>query len=126
MASAGADWQTNARTQVAWGMNYIKQVYGSPSNAYSQWLARSPHWYGMGLEPTVFNRPTLIGVGERGSETVSVQRGDTRGRGELSARSIAAAVADALSGATFRFDGDGLAHLITAKQTAYAVRGGRR
>ncbi len=72
MASSGADWLTNPATQINWGMNYIKSVYGSPVNAFAQWSARSPHWYGGGLAPTMFNKPTLIGVGERGSEMVSV------------------------------------------------------
>jgi hypothetical protein len=45
MASAGADWRTNPATQIAWGLKYIASRYGSPSNAYGEWLARSPHWY---------------------------------------------------------------------------------
>src|SRR5713101_1280443 len=45
MASAGADWRTNPVTQMKWGMMYIRQVYGTPQNAYNQWLGRSPHWY---------------------------------------------------------------------------------
>ena len=77
MASAGADWRTNGATQIRWGEDYIASVYGTPSNAWAQWQARSPHWYGKGLPPTVFTRPTVIGVGERGPETVSV----TPGRG---------------------------------------------
>jgi hypothetical protein len=48
MASAGADWRTNPQTQIRWGENYIKSVYGTPSNAYSKWLSRSPHWYDKG------------------------------------------------------------------------------
>jgi hypothetical protein len=31
MASAGSDWQTSPSTQIRWGLNYIKQTYGSPS-----------------------------------------------------------------------------------------------
>lgn len=31
--------------QLRWMMNYIKAVYGSPANALSKWLSRSPHWY---------------------------------------------------------------------------------
>jgi hypothetical protein len=38
----------SASAQVDWGMNYIKATYGSPNSAYSQWLARSPHWYDQG------------------------------------------------------------------------------
>jgi phage-related protein len=47
MASAGSDWLTNPRTQIKWGMDYIKHRpdYGTPAVAYSKWLSRSPHWY---------------------------------------------------------------------------------
>jgi hypothetical protein len=33
MASAGPNWQTSARTQIAWGLGYIQGRYGNPSNA---------------------------------------------------------------------------------------------
>jgi cell wall-associated NlpC family hydrolase len=33
MASAGADWRTNAYTQVRWGLGYIQDRYGSPQQA---------------------------------------------------------------------------------------------
>ena len=45
MQSAGADWQTNPLTQIAWGLDYINQVYGSPCTAWSTWQSRDPHWY---------------------------------------------------------------------------------
>jgi phage-related protein len=48
MASAGADWQTNPATQIRWGLGYIKDRYGTPSEAYAQWLGRNPHWYEKG------------------------------------------------------------------------------
>jgi hypothetical protein len=35
MASAGADWQTNPRTQIIWGLGYIKSVYGTPCSAWA-------------------------------------------------------------------------------------------
>jgi len=35
MASAGADWKTNATTQITWGLGYIKQNYGSPCGAWT-------------------------------------------------------------------------------------------
>ena len=35
MASAGADWQTDAATQISWGLGYIKSVYGTPCNAWA-------------------------------------------------------------------------------------------
>jgi hypothetical protein len=34
MASAGADWQTDAATQIKWGLGYIKTVYGTPCGAW--------------------------------------------------------------------------------------------
>ncbi|MFF2273905.1 hypothetical protein ACFVTX_16635 [Agromyces sp. NPDC058136] len=43
MASAGADWQTNAATQVAWGLDYIERAYGSPCGAWSH--SQSVNWY---------------------------------------------------------------------------------
>jgi hypothetical protein len=43
MASVGADWQTNYRTQIDWGLNYIKERYGSPANALGFHYANN--WY---------------------------------------------------------------------------------
>jgi hypothetical protein len=43
MASAGADWQTNAATQVAWGLGYISGRYGTPCGAWSH--SQSTGWY---------------------------------------------------------------------------------
>ncbi len=45
MAVSGANYQTNAATQVNWGLSYIKSSYGSPCNAWATWNSRSPHWY---------------------------------------------------------------------------------
>ncbi|KUF18865.1 peptidoglycan DD-metalloendopeptidase family protein [Streptomyces silvensis] len=47
MAAAGADWRTNYRTQVRWGLGYIKDRpdYGSPAAAWAKWQSRIPHWY---------------------------------------------------------------------------------
>lgn len=46
MASAGADWRTNAFTQVRWGLGYIHDRYGSPSGAEAHELAYN--WYDAG------------------------------------------------------------------------------
>ena len=43
MASAGPDWQTNATTQIKWGLQYIKGTYGSPCAAYAH--EQSTGWY---------------------------------------------------------------------------------
>jgi len=43
MSSAGPDWQNNAETQIRWGLNYIKERYGS---ACSAWSFKQGHgWY---------------------------------------------------------------------------------
>lgn len=34
MKSAGKDYKTNYRTQINWGLNYIKKRYGTPCGAY--------------------------------------------------------------------------------------------
>ncbi|MDF6042238.1 transglycosylase SLT domain-containing protein [Streptomyces sp. JH14] len=43
MASAGADWKTNPKTQIKWGLDYMNSRYGSPCAAWSFWQAN--HWY---------------------------------------------------------------------------------
>lgn len=43
MSSAGPDWQNNAETQIRWGLNYIKERYGSACAAYS--FKQSRGWY---------------------------------------------------------------------------------
>jgi len=43
MSSAGPDWQNSAETQIKWGLNYIKERYGS---ACSAWSFKQAHgWY---------------------------------------------------------------------------------
>ncbi|WP_329587226.1 lytic transglycosylase domain-containing protein [Kitasatospora sp. NBC_01250] len=37
MASAGADWQTNASTQIKWTYDYMNSRYGSPNQAWAYW-----------------------------------------------------------------------------------------
>ncbi len=43
MASAGADWATNPRTQIAWGLSYIGGRYGSPCGAWNAFQTKG--WY---------------------------------------------------------------------------------
>ncbi len=43
MASAGPDWQTDAATQIRWGLGYIQGSYGSPCGAWSH--EESTGWY---------------------------------------------------------------------------------
>lgn len=43
MASVGSDWQSNAATQISWGLSYIAGRYGTPSAAWSHETANG--WY---------------------------------------------------------------------------------
>jgi len=43
MAIAGADWQTNPATQIAWGLGYIASAYGTPCGAWDH--SQSYNWY---------------------------------------------------------------------------------
>jgi hypothetical protein len=43
MSSAGADWETNPATQIAWGLGYIGGRYGTPCGAWGHSQARG--WY---------------------------------------------------------------------------------
>ena len=43
MASEGSDYLTNYRTQVRWGLKYIANRYGNPSNAWKH--SQKTGWY---------------------------------------------------------------------------------
>lgn len=43
MASAGADWETNPATQIAWGLGYISSRYGTPCGAWAK--SQRSGWY---------------------------------------------------------------------------------
>ncbi|MEF2976555.1 hypothetical protein [Subtercola sp. YIM 133946] len=45
MATAGADWRTNAQTQINWGLSYISRAYGTPCGAWAHSQNTNPHWY---------------------------------------------------------------------------------
>ena len=43
MATFGDDWQTNAATQIKWGLDYISRGYGTPCSAWSH--SQATDWY---------------------------------------------------------------------------------
>ena len=43
MAAAGADWRTNAATQIEWGLSYIAGRYGAPCGAWAH--SEANNWY---------------------------------------------------------------------------------
>lgn len=70
--AAQAAGGSHAGPQLSWMYSYIRSVYGNPVNAAAH--ERAYNWYGGGLD-AVISRPTLIGVGERGPEHVTVTPG---------------------------------------------------
>lgn len=71
MASAGADWRTNAGTQIRWGLGYIHDRYGSPAAAWAHEV--SNNWYRSGG----ITSPGWAMVGEAGRELVKLPGGAT-------------------------------------------------
>jgi TP901 family phage tail tape measure protein len=65
MGTFGKDWRTNPATQIAWGLSYIANRYGSPSAAWSH--EQKVGWYGKG---GVMTGRQIIGVAENGPEMV--------------------------------------------------------
>lgn len=43
MATVAADWETNATTQITWGLGYISSVYGTPCSAWGH--SQATDWY---------------------------------------------------------------------------------
>jgi hypothetical protein len=43
LAEVGADWRTNAGTQIRWGLRYIEGRYGSPCAAWAH--SQAHNWY---------------------------------------------------------------------------------
>jgi len=43
MASVGSDWRTSAKTQIIWGLGYIKARYGTPCGAWAH--SQATGWY---------------------------------------------------------------------------------
>ena len=83
MASKGADWKTNPRTQIRVGPRLHQGPLRLPVGGAVRVARTKPHWYGgggrmrwggwhqLGLDRT-FDTPTMIGVGEGGAERVKV------------------------------------------------------
>ena len=43
MKSEGKDYKTNCKTQIRWGLKYIKRRYKTPTSAWKHW--KKKHWY---------------------------------------------------------------------------------
>jgi len=94
MASHGSDWMTNAKTQIDWGLWYLKEGaqttktggrrgYGSPAEALVAKNSTSPAWYGNGGQ-FVAKKPMMIGVGDKQPETVTVTPNSGANKGKYS------------------------------------------
>lgn len=64
-----AGGSANPTAQINWMWDYMAGTYGGPIGAWQH--EKAFHWYGDGIDGIVHS-PTLIGVGERGSERVTV------------------------------------------------------
>ena len=123
-AGTGFAKSSDPQVQIAAGLNYIRSGYGSPLQAWSAWLSRSPHWYGEG---GLFTRPTVIGVGERGPEAVVPLRRTGRLALEpagpmvvaldaATIKALGAASAAALHGSVVQMDGQAVGALVVEPQ----------
>ncbi|WP_147392083.1 coiled-coil domain-containing protein [Amnibacterium setariae] len=45
MATAGGDWTTSSRTQIEWGLGYIRARYSTPCGALNFETSHVPYWY---------------------------------------------------------------------------------
>jgi hypothetical protein len=134
--SVGARKTSSPVGQIAAGLRYISQRYGTPTAAYAAWLGRTPHWYAKGYQG-VISTPTLIGVGEAGPEAVSVKplrhhdlaaRPMTATLDLQTRRALARDIADALAASppVVEIDGYKLAPIIRKHTRSLSYRDGRR
>lgn len=65
MASAGRDWLTNPRTQIKWGLGYIRNRYGTPTAAWGH--SEATGWYGRGGFLRRFAPGGIVGGGATAS-----------------------------------------------------------
>jgi cell wall-associated NlpC family hydrolase len=70
MASAGSDWRTDARTQIKWGLGYIKDRYHDPEAAWAH--EQQFNWYSRGTQNAAKG---LTVVGENGPEVIDNRSG---------------------------------------------------
>lgn len=80
-ATAGADWKTNPATQIKWGLGYIHDRYGSPTEAETH--EKGYNWYGTGGPVVVGDRgpelfvPKQSGTIMSAKDTTNLLRGNT-------------------------------------------------
>lgn len=73
MASHGSDWLTNPKTQIAWGLDYIRDRYGSTDAAWGH--SQNMNWYARGgIHDEVGRGQVTSGItaiaGEAGTEAI--------------------------------------------------------
>jgi hypothetical protein len=71
---------SHAGPQLSWMFSYLAQRYGTPAAAWAHELAF--RWYGSGFHGW-FDKPTIIGVGERGRERVDITPAHVRSGGSV-------------------------------------------
>lgn len=81
-----SNW-SNPRVQIKWGLDYIKNRYGSPSAALDFWNSKSPHWYhngsavhDIGNDQLARLQPGQMVLGKNVSQRVSATIASARGQ----------------------------------------------
>jgi phage-related protein len=63
-AGVGATKTSDPAGQIQAGLEYIRQRYGTPLDAYRAWLSRSPHWYEKGAWNLLTDQLAFLHKGE--------------------------------------------------------------
>jgi phage-related protein len=114
--------------QIRWGLDYIKGAYGTPSNAWAQWQARSPHWYHQGAweiprdQFAFLQRKEMVVPAPAAEKWRANQEIDY----ERLARVLAKELGRAMSNVSIELDGAQVATSVTKRQGAKAAKGPRR
>lgn len=87
---------TDPRHQIAAGMRYIHDAYGSPLNAWNAWQSRSPHWYEKGTSWVPEDGFAYLHQGERVVTREENRRRAGAGRVEIVIRSGGSRLDDVL------------------------------
>jgi TP901 family phage tail tape measure protein len=83
---SNTDVMSRAQAQISWGLNYIRDRYGTPSRAWQFWQSKSPHWYEKGAWKIAQNELAMLHKGEmvvpkKFADAIRTPDGSPAGRG---------------------------------------------
>lgn len=130
MSSMGPDWHDSAATQIAWGVKYMIDRYGSPNAAMAFWkrnhyylngtssAAAGPAWLSEDGRPelVIGRQQRMMRGGERvynadATSKILASSGTAIDPAALE-RALERAIAKGMDGARIDFDANGVAHLV--------------